>query len=125
LPKTGGEGIGYQGRKAGRTTNALFVCDKQGVLLGMSVPQAGQHHDLFEIQTLFGQICALLKEAGICLKGLFLNADAGFDAKIFRDACQKEEINPNVYPNPRNKDPQKAEPCQTGTPIFDEELLST
>ena len=32
-------------------------------------------HDLFEIQTLFNEICAMLKEAGISLDGLFLNAD--------------------------------------------------
>ena len=45
----------------------------------MSTPQEGQHHDLFEIQTLFNEICTMLKEAGISLDGLFLNADPGFD----------------------------------------------
>ena len=46
-----------------------------GVMLAMSTPQEGQHHDLFQIQALFEEICSLLKEAGINLKGLFLNAD--------------------------------------------------
>lgn len=41
--KNGGDAIGYQGRKACNTTNALFMSDNQGVVLGMSTPQAGQH----------------------------------------------------------------------------------
>lgn len=73
--KNGGDAVGYQGRKASNTTNALFLSDSQGIMLGMSTPQEGQHHDLFEIQTLFDEICNILKSAGINLKGLFLNAD--------------------------------------------------
>lgn len=41
--KNGGDAVGYQGRKACNTTNALFVSDSQGVILSMSTPQAGQH----------------------------------------------------------------------------------
>lgn len=73
--KNGGDAVGYQGRKASNTTNALFISDNQGVMLAMSTPQEGQHHDLFQIQVLFEEICTLLKEAEINLKGLFLNAD--------------------------------------------------
>lgn len=73
--KNGGDAVGYQGRKSCNTTNALFISDNQGVILGMSTPQEGQHHDLFEIQTLFKEICEPLKKAGINLNGLFLNAD--------------------------------------------------
>lgn len=47
--KNGGDAVGYQGRKASNTTNALFVSDNQGVMLSMSTPQEGQHHDLFQI----------------------------------------------------------------------------
>ncbi|WP_158500581.1 hypothetical protein [Spirosoma radiotolerans] len=32
------------------------------------------------------------KEAGINLKGLFLNADSGFDSTDVVAACEKEEI---------------------------------
>jgi hypothetical protein len=42
-------------------------------MLGMSTPQAGKHHDLFEIETLFKEICELVKLAGINLKGLLSN----------------------------------------------------
>ena len=96
------------------------MCDNQGVILGMSTPQEGQHHDLFEIQNLFDEICNILKAAGINLKGLFLNADPGFDSNEFKEACQKEEIIPYVKLNPRNSVNQ--EPYQSGSHIFDDEL---
>jgi transposase len=122
--KNGGDAVGYQGRKSSKTTNALFLSDSQGVILGMSTPQEGQHHDLFEIQTLFDQICNILKSAGINLKGLFLNADSGFDSKEFKEACQKEEIILNVKPNPRNSTNKEQELYKSGTHIFDEELYN-
>ena len=91
-------------------------------MLSMSTPQAGQHHDLFEIQQLFAEICTLLKEAGINLQHLFLNADPGFDSEGFRLACAKEEIIANVKPNPRNGAGNSEEAYQSGEHIFDEEL---
>ena len=78
--KNSGDAVGYQRRKVSNTTNALFLSDSQGIMLGMSTPQEGQHHRLFEIQTLFDEICNILKSAGINLKGLFLNTDSGFDS---------------------------------------------
>jgi hypothetical protein len=36
--KNGRDAVGYQGRKSCNTTNALFMCDNQGVILGMSTP---------------------------------------------------------------------------------------
>ena len=89
----------------------------------MSTPQEGQHHDLFEIQILFKEICDLLKKANINLNGLFLNADSGFDGETFYNACENENIIPNVKPNPRNSsEEQRIEPYKGGTHIFDEEL---
>ena len=120
--KNGGDAVGYQGRKACNTTNALFLSDNQGVMLAMSTPQAGQHHDLFEIQRLFEEICTLLKEAGINLQDLFLNADPGFDSAGFRAACAKEEIIANVKANPRSGPGESEEADQSGDHIFDEEL---
>lgn len=35
-------------------------------------------------------------------RGLFLNADAGFDTKEFRGACDKKQINANICQNKRN-----------------------
>ena len=41
LAKNGGAAIGYQGRKAGRTTNALFLADLQGLPLIIATPKVG------------------------------------------------------------------------------------
>ena len=53
LAKNGGVAIGYQGRKAGRTTNALFLADNQGLPLAVATPQAGNQHDMFEVERVF------------------------------------------------------------------------
>ena len=107
--KKQGENIGYQGRKKGRTTNALFLADKEGQPLAMATPQAGNHNDLYEIQALFEEMCALLEEAGIDLKGVFMNADAGFDSQELRELCAEKEIEVNIAENQRNeKEPKEA-----------------
>jgi len=120
--KNGGDAVGYQGRKACKTTNALFMSDSQGVMLSMSTPQTGRHHDLFQIQVFFDELCDLLKEAGIDLKGLFLNADPGFDSAAFIAACEQEEIIANVKANPRNSANAEPPPHENGSHVFDEEL---
>ena len=120
--KNGGDAVGYQGRKASKTTNALFLSDSQGVMLALSTPQAGQHHDLFQIQLLFDELCGLLKAAGLDLKGLFLNADPGFDSADFAAACEKEEIMANVKENTRNSALAEFPVYQRGDHLFDEEL---
>lgn len=101
--KKQGENIGYQGRKKGRTTNALFLSDKEGQPLALATPQAGNHNDLYEIQALFEEMCALLQEAGIDLRGVFLNADAGFDSEALRELCAAREIEVNIAENKRNE----------------------
>ncbi len=101
--KKQGEHIGYQGRKACKTTNALFLSDKEGQPLAIATPQAGHHNDLYEIQELFNQMCALLEEAGIDLRGVFMNADGGFDAEGLREVCSQKEIEVNIAENKRNE----------------------
>lgn len=98
----GGECVEYQGRKKGRTTNALYLTDRQGVPLAMSEPVPGNHHDLFEIEVQVEVVTATLEDAQISVGGLFMNADAGFDSKDFRSACAKKEINANICFNKRN-----------------------
>lgn len=100
--KKGGEAVGYQGRKKLKTTNSLFLADNQGQMLACASPQAGGHHDLFNIETLFEELCGILSKAGINLKGLFLNADAGFDSQALRNLCKGKEIEANIAPNSRN-----------------------
>jgi len=101
--KRGGEAVGYQGRKASKTSNSLFLCDNSGQMLSMSAPQQGQHHDLYQIRQLFAEMCSLLETAGISMKGVFLNADPGFDAEEFRKYCSESGIEANIKANPRKR----------------------
>jgi len=117
--KNGGEHIGYQSRKSSKTTNALFLSDNQGLPLAVATPQSGNHHDLHEIQALFDELCNVLQQAGIELKGVFLNADSGFDAQTLREQCTDKQIEANIEFNERNK---KEEPSCCDYVYFDELL---
>jgi transposase len=98
----GGEQVEYQGRKKRKTTNALYLCDRQGLPIAMSEPLAGNHNDLYDIEVQFEVVTGTLEQANIPVGGLFLNADAGFDSKDFRKSCEKKEINANICFNKRN-----------------------
>ena len=71
-------------------------------------------NDLYEIEEVLKEILALLGEAGIEHKGLFLNVDAGFESKSLRDFLESKEIIANIKPNPRNGEQPDV--------YFDEEL---
>ncbi len=98
----GGDQVEYQGRKKRKTTNALYLTDRQGLPLAMSEPISGNHNDLHDIEVQFEVVTATPEQAEIPVEGLFLNADAGFDSKNFRDSCGKKEIQANVCFNKRN-----------------------
>lgn len=100
--KRGGEAVGYQGRKKCKTTNALFLTDKQGIPLAMSNSMSGNHHDVFDIKNNFQKMLDDLQLSEIPTVGLFINADAGFDAQDFRNSCSLNDIIPNVDFNKRN-----------------------
>lgn len=111
----GGEQVEYQGRKKRKTTNALYLTDRQGLPLAMSEPLAGNHNDLYEIEVQFEVVTATLGQTNIPVEGLFLNADAGFDSKEFRKSCEGKEINANICFNKRNGNMDRDE-------YFDQEL---
>lgn len=67
-------------------------------------PISGEHHDLYDIEETLEDILGLLNDADIEYKGLFLNADSGFDSKNFRDLLDRKEIIGNIKVNPRNGD---------------------
>ena len=100
--KRGGEAVGYQTRKKSKTTNALFLTDKQGIPLAMSAPIEGNHNDLFKIEVFFTKMLEDLKTSRIKVNDLFLNADAGFDSKGFRALCFTNGIIANIDFNKRN-----------------------
>ncbi len=91
-------------------------------MLAMFTPLKGEHHDLFQIQVLFDEICVMLKKANIFLDGHFLNADPGMDSEGFRQACEKENSIPNIKLNPRNEFQTGSQPYEKGKNLFDEEL---
>ena len=65
----GGEQVEYQGRKKRRTTNALYLTDRQGLPLSMSEPVAGNHNDIYDIEVQFEIVTATLEEAQIPVEG--------------------------------------------------------
>ena len=98
----GGEQVEYQGRKKCKTTNSLYLSDRQGLPLAISEPLAGNHNDLHDIEVQFEVVTGTLEQANISVEGLFLNADAGFDSKDFRKSCNSKDINANICFNKRN-----------------------
>lgn len=101
--KNGGEHVGYQGRKAARTTNALFFCDDKGLPLSVATPQSGNENDVSGTAELFDELCSVLTEAGINLNSVFMNADSGFDTAQVHQKCADIGIEANIYQNIRNK----------------------
>ena len=98
----GGEEVSYQGRKKRKTANSLYLTDKQGLVLAMSTPVSGNHNDLFNIEQTFEELTTMLEDATISVDGLFLNADAGFDADSLHQLCHQKNIIANIAPNRRN-----------------------
>lgn len=82
-------------------------------LLQCQSPIAGNHNDLYNIEV----VTATLEKADIPVEGLFLNADAGFDSKEFRQVCCKKDIHGNLCFNKRNGDAYRDE-------YFDQELYN-
>lgn len=111
----GGQQVAYQGRKKRKTTNALYLTDRQGLPLAMSEPVAGNHNDLYNIEASVDELLETLERAKIPTQGLFFNADAGFDAESFRQACAQKEAIANVAHNKRKGKPSSDH-------ILDEEL---
>ena len=114
--KRGGEAVAYQKRKKSKTTNALFLTDRQGLPLAMSEPIEGHHNDLFEIDFFFLKMLDDLALSQIETNGLFLNADAGFDSEGFRRICSSKEIIANIDFNKRNSK------NTDNQPLLDDEL---
>lgn len=100
--KRGGGSVGYQGRKACKTSNSLILSDNKGMPLCVGEPQDGKQNDLFDINRIFKGMLGVLESAEVPLDGVFLNADPGFDSEGFKKQCTDEEIELNVKANPRN-----------------------
>jgi transposase len=115
--KRGGEAVAYQGRKKSKTTNILIVSDRQGIPIACSEPIAGNHNDAYEIEDNFNKMIRSVESAYISMKGLFLNADSGFDTSGFRKLCYRNDIFDNIDQNKRN-----GGVSQTEFTVFDDDL---
>lgn len=79
------------------------MTDKLGIPSACLEAISGQHNDLFEIEKNVGKILATLVDANISYKGLFLNADAGFDSHNLRSLLSQYATHANIDNNKRNK----------------------
>ena len=112
--KRGGKAVGYQGRKKCKTSNMLIITDSQGIPLACSDPISGNHNDAYNLVDTFNEMLANIQTSNIRTDGLFLNADAGFDTKEFRESCFTNDIIDNIDKNKRNGEENES--------IFDEML---
>ena len=100
--KRGGEAVTYQGRKKNKTSNMLYITDARGIPIACSEAIEGHHNDAFELIKHSDKMVSHLEKCNITTKGLFLNADAGFDTNEFRQYCDASEIICNIDTNKRN-----------------------
>lgn len=99
-----GECVEHQGRKKRKTRNAICLTDIQRLNLAIPELVAGNHNYLYNIEVQFEVFAATLEWADIKIKGLFMNADAGFDSKEFKRFCETKDIQANVCFHKRNGD---------------------
>ncbi len=105
--KRGGQEVGYQGRKKGKTSNMLILTDNQGIPLACSEAISGNHNDAYGLEQNVGKMLDSVRSCGIRTGWLFLNADAGFDTEGFRLFCYKNDIIGNIDKNKRNGNKSK------------------
>ena len=115
--KRGGQSVAYQGRKKCKTSNMLIITDNQGIPLACSDPEGGNHNDAYNLVPTTKRMLRAIKKSDIDTRGLFLNADAGFDCEAFHKCCKAEEIISNVAINKRNGTERDR--------FFDEELYKS
>ena len=115
--KRGGQKVAYQGRKKCKTSNMLIITDAQGIPLVCSEPIAGNHNDAYRLEDYTKMMLKDLQKSNIRTKGLFLNADSGFDSKKFRLFCYKNELFDNI---PKNK--RKGNNTNDIYSVFDSDL---
>lgn len=116
--KRGGQKVGYQGRKKTKTTNLLILTDDRGVPIGWSEPISGQHHDSYELVKTASKIFDQMVGIDLSCKGLFLNADSGFDVKKFKELCYQKDIIFNIDKNKR----RGSKDDENDIYVFDNEL---
>jgi transposase len=94
--------VKYQGRKSAKTVNTLVLCDNKYNILAISDGIDGNHHDSFEIVENFQKMIDSMDKQQIDYNYSHLNADSGFDVKVFLKFVEDQKIIPNIKQNKRN-----------------------
>ena len=118
--KKGGEAVDYQHRKRAKTSNTLWLVDRQGLPIGFSQAVSGNHHDLYQSENVMIKLENRLQKSQISMQGLFINMDAGFDSKAFRSTCESLDIQMNAPINKKNN-----KDLEVYDILFDEELYKS
>jgi transposase len=100
--KKRGEKVKYQGRKSAKTVNTLVLCDNKYNILAISDGIDGNHHDSFEIVENFQKMIDSMDKQQIDYSFSHLNADSGFDVKVFLKFVEDQKMIPNIKQNKRN-----------------------
>jgi len=103
LSKKGGEEVGYQMRKKGRTSNILVMTDSKGRPLEFGDVLSGNHNDQYNVVKQVKRMFQGLKACGLSFNKSYLNMDKGFDNQLLRKYCQRLKVIPNVKENIRNR----------------------
>jgi hypothetical protein len=94
--------VKYQGRKSAKTVNTLVLCDNGYNILAVSDGIDGNHHDSFEIVENFQKMIDSMDKQQIDYNNSHLNADSGFDVKLFLKFVEDQRLIPNIKQNKRN-----------------------
>lgn len=115
IAKKGGDEVGNYGKRKIKSTNTLWLTDRQGLVVCFCPPLSGKRHDVFDIKARFEGMLHVLQRVQIAIAGLWLNADAAFECKALRQLCDQYEVELNA---PHNR--RRAKGLEDDLPYFDE-----
>ncbi len=103
VAKQGGEGIGYSGYKHQKGDKVIAIIDNHGSVLA-PVPVAPVNAtDRVLLPESLKALKRVAKEAGLDIRGAYLNLDGGFDAAHNRKCMFNAGLIPTIKENPRNR----------------------
>lgn len=101
IAKRGGDQTGTCGKRRFKSSNTLWLTDRQGLVVAFCPPLSGKRHDAFNIAKRFQTLLDSFYQAQIAVKGLWLNVDKGFECEALRRVCIQNHIELNAPHNRR------------------------
>lgn len=115
IAKRGGDQTGTCGKRRFKSSNTLWLTDRQGLVVAFCPPLSGKRHDAFNIGKRFRAMLGTFKKTHIPIEGLWLNADKAFECEALRQVCCQHDIELNA---PHNR--RRALGLEDDLPYFDE-----